>query len=133
MKHPLLTKLPRAQKRLLYLVLLAIVLIDLFSKWQQGGFNGLLSFKLEIEILLVYLLIYFNPLGIRLILSAIMIYLIYHITMDTFLHVHEPLSRKFAFRAISPTENRMWLYLIHLAIYSGLLISTLLQKEKQKR
>jgi hypothetical protein len=132
MKHPLLSKLPRAQKHLLYFTLLAIVLIDLISKWQSGGFTGLLSFKLEIEIILVYLLIYFNPLGTRLILSAIMLYLIYHISMDTFLYETTSLSRKFAFKYLIPTDNRMWLFLIHLGFYSFLLVTTLFRKERKR-
>lgn len=131
MKHPLLTKLPRAQKWLLYFTLLAIVLVDLISKWQDGGFTGLLSFKLEIEIILLYLLIYFNPLGTRLILAAVMIYLIYSIVSDTFIHDNLPLSRKFAFKFLIPTGNRIWLFLIHLALYTSLLLTTLFRKERK--
>jgi hypothetical protein len=132
MKHPLLTKLPRSQKHLLYVVLLAIVLVDLISKWQGGGFTGLLSFKLEIEIILLYLLIYFNPLGTRLILAAVMVYLIYSIVSDTFIHDQVPLSRKFAFRFVLPTSNRISLFLIHLALYCTLLLTTLFRKEKKR-
>ena len=104
----------------------------MISKWHDGGFTGLISFKLEIEIILLYLLIYFNPLGIRLILASVMIYLIYSIVSDTFIHDQIPISRKFAFRFVLPTNNRMTLFFIHLAIYFSLLLTTLFRQRKKR-
>ena len=103
----------------------------MISKWHDGGFTGLISFKLEIEIILLYLLIYFNPLGIRLILASVMIYLIYSIVSDTFIHDQIPISRKFAFRFVLPTNNRITLFFIHLAIYFSLLLTTLFRQRKK--
>lgn len=103
----------------------------MISKWHDGGFIGLISFKLEIEIILLYLLIYFNPLGIRLILASVMIYLIYSIVSDTFIHDQIPISRKFAFRFVLPTNNRITLFFIHLAIYFSLLLTTLFRQRKK--